>query len=118
MPQQTLDYRGPSVKRRWPSWRRVTQSAGVAGAVAVVVNLALIGVAARDRSWGALAIMILYGPIINGALILVSLGFIPLVKKYAGGAPIKPYVLTGVLAPLAAVLVDAAFIMTLDLHGC
>jgi hypothetical protein len=117
MSQQVLDYRSPLAKR--PSANRpVYVAAGIAAAVALIVNAVLVSWAASDRSWGALGIMIMIGPITNGVLAFLSLPFIPLVRRVSGGASVVPYVLAGVLIPVGAVIVDAACILSMDLHGC
>jgi hypothetical protein len=116
MSQQVLDYRSPLAKRP-PANRPVYVAAGIAAAVALIANATLVSWAASDRSWGALGIMVMIGPITNGVLALLSLPFIPIVRRISHGASVVPYVLTGVLIPIGAVLVDAACILSLDLHG-
>ena len=58
------------------------------------------------------------GPITNGVMALLAICLIPLVRRLARGASIAPYVVAGVLGPIAAILVDGALILSMDLHGC
>ena len=115
MTQQVLDYRTPA---RPQSIRVVWIAVAIAAGITVAVNALLLWTAAADASWGAFGIMMLIGPIANGVLALASLPFIPLVRKLSGGAPTSPYVLTGLLGPVAAVVFDAACILGMPLHGC
>jgi hypothetical protein len=118
MSQQTLDRRSQLSDRGQPNKRSVTVAALVAATIALVVNTGLVLVAAADRSWGALGILIMVGPITNGVMALASLAFIPLVRRLAAGAPIGPYVLTGTLLPIGAIIVDGICILSMELHGC
>ena len=62
--------------------------------------------------------MLMIGPIINVVLALLSLPFIPLVKRASHGASVGLYVLAGVAFPLVAIIVDGVFIGSMNLHGC
>jgi len=81
------------------------------------VNIPLLLLAVWDRSWGAFAIGVLYSPIANAVIGLVSLASTPLVKR-ATGVAAGYHALVSVVMPTAAVLVDACFIFSMDLHGC
>ena len=82
----------------------------------VLANFVLVTEAATDKSWGALQIMILIGPITNGVLCAVSFAFTPLVKRFTGGA-LTLHILASLL-PLAAIFADGLLIFLMDLHGC
>ena len=113
MPQQSLDYRATLSDRGQPNKRRVTTAAWVAAGIAVIVNGGVLLWAAETTGSGALVIMIMLGPVANAAMALVSLGFIPLVRRLAAGAPIAPYVLTGTLVPTSAIVVDGICIIAM-----
>jgi hypothetical protein len=113
MSQQTLDYRSPLSDSGQPYKRRVTTAALVATGIAVTVNAGLLVWAAGTTAWGALSIMIMIGPSTNAVMALVSLGFIPLLRRRVAGAPILPYVLTGTLVPVAAIAVDGICILAM-----
>jgi hypothetical protein len=120
MSESTLEYQSPSTTRP-PSLRRVWITGGISAALILAVNTGLVSMAASDRSWGALGIMIMVGPITNGVMLIVSLLFTPVVKRVsygARGATIMPYVMIGILLPIALIFVDGAIIGSMDLHGC
>ncbi len=98
--------------------QRVIHAALLAVGIAIAVNALLILVANANRSWTALGIAIIFGPIMNGILIVVSLAFVPVVRRLGGGASVSLYVLAGILVPIAATVVDAACIMSMKLQGC
>jgi hypothetical protein len=84
----------------------------------LAANGLLLAIAASDRSWGALGIGIMVGPITNGVLLLLSLACIPIVKSGAAGASIGPYVAASIGLPLLAVPIDFFIIGSMGLHGC
>ena len=103
-------------KRSNPSL--VTLASLVVAVVVIGTNIWLVRVAALDHSWGALAILIMVGPITNGVIALVTLLSSFLLRWLAGGASVALYIYAGVLLPAAAILVDAACILCMDVHGC
>lgn len=114
MTKQPLDYHSPSAERRL-SWR--LNAACIIVAVAVLLaNGALLAMAASDRSWGALGIAIMFGPITNGILLLLSLACTPVVKASAIGTSIGPYLATAICLPLAAIPIDFFIIKSMGLH--
>ena len=116
MEPQPLSYQA----REKPKGSPTTVKSWAVGVAALVlsVNVYLVASAVADRSWGALAIAIIIGPMTNVAILLVSLVLTPLVRFASRGASVTPYVLTSMLAPVAAILIDGACILPLDLHGC
>jgi hypothetical protein len=98
--------------------RRVRLAAILVTGVVLAVNAGLLATAVGDRSWTALNIAILSGPITNGVLLLLGLLGIPLVKSGAAGAPVRSYVITAVGLPLAAIPADFLLIFSMGLHGC
>ena len=96
----------------------VTLASLVVAIVVIGTNAWLVRVAALDRSWGALCILIMVGPITNGVIALVTFLSSFLLRWLAGGASVAIYIYAGVLLPVVAILVDAACIFCMDLHGC
>ena len=73
----------------------------------VAANVALICVVLIAPGLGP-AVALLGVPLVNGCLLLVSLGCTPLAKRYARGGSVKPYVLASIGAPFAMCVVDVA----------
>jgi len=123
MPQTTLDYLSPAQTPpttgdrdiRPLTFRAVLFALPIL-AIVLVVNYSLVGLAADDKSWSALKIMIMTGPIANAAICPVSFALTPLVLRYSGGS-LVPHVLAS-LSPVAAIFVDGLFILSMGLHGC
>ncbi|MCX5661364.1 MAG: hypothetical protein NTW19_16915 [Planctomycetota bacterium] len=90
--------------------------AAVVVGVVLVANLVLLAVAAKDRSWGALHIMLIEVPITNGILCVVSFGLTLLVKLCTRGT--VELLIVASFVPIGAIFVDAALIMCMGLHGC
>ncbi|MDB5330237.1 MAG: hypothetical protein JWP03_1388 [Phycisphaerales bacterium] len=88
-------------------------------AIAVVgANFWLVYPAAADRSWGAINVLLFKGPTTNLCILVTSLVLTPVVRHYSRGAAVMPYVLTCVFAPIAAVVFDSIYILSMNLHGC
>ncbi len=104
--------------RRLANPSLVTLASLVVAVVVIGTNAWLVRVAALDRSWGALGILIMVGPITNGVIALVTVVSSFLLRWLAGGASVAIYICAGVLLPVAAIVVDAACILCMDLHGC
>lgn len=96
----------------------VNLAALVVAIVVIGTNAWLVRVAALDRSWGALGVLIMVGPITNGVIALLTLVSSFLLRRFAGGASVAIYLCAGVLLPVAAIVVDAACILCMNLHGC
>lgn len=78
----------------------------VAIAIAVIITITMNGVfiywGVIDRSWGAMAIMMLYGPFANGALGLLLFLLAPVVQRVSGGASVFYYQTVSIVVPLIA----------------
>ena len=121
MPQ--MSYTGPmdsalddDRERSLPSPARTFRMIFLA-AVAVVNGIAL-WLAWKDRSWGALGIAVLYGPITNGVLALASLFAIPFLKARDPFLSVSNHAALSLAIPTVAGLVDAAVIFSMGLRGC
>ena len=115
---RVLNYQDPAATRGVGNSRAVKMAALMAVGGATAVNTLLVVKAAADKSWGAFGIAIAIAPVCNCVLALLSLAFIPLVRKAAGPTSIKLYVLTGIFVPITAMVVDAMCIFAMDLRGC
>ncbi|HKV11664.1 MAG TPA: hypothetical protein VJ725_26195 [Thermoanaerobaculia bacterium] len=87
-------------------------------ALVAVVNGIALWLAWKDRSWGALGIALLYGPIANGALALTSLLAIPFLKARDPFLSVSNHTALSLAIPTVAGLIDAAVILSMDLRGC
>jgi hypothetical protein len=110
-----LDYESASPPH---SKRTVRISAAVQTGTAIAANICLIEMANVDRSWGAIQIAILISPVVNLVLVGISIALTPLVTHLSRGAPIWLYVLTSIMAPASAIVVDYFIIGAMPLHGC
>ena len=118
-----LSYQSPGVVNqsrvnRPPANRQTAACVGVVAFLTIALNTVLLSSAASDRSWRALYIMLLAGPVANLVLLVFSLALTPLVRRVSGGAAVGPYLLAGTLIPLSAIALDTACILSMDLHGC
>src|ERR1700748_3819179 len=95
------------------SLRQIQKYRRVFITVLVVMNLIALGVAALDRSWGALGIAVIYGPLMNGLLGFISLVFtVRLI-----GENVRSHIVLSIVSPLLAITVDYLIINSLPLHG-
>lgn len=115
---QTLEYKSVGTSDRRAPNRRTAACALSVVCVVVAANAVLIYWAAKDRSWGAMGIMIMIGPLVNAAIALVSVALFPLVRRVSLGAIVSPYIVTSIVVPIAAIIVDAVCILSMGLHGC
>ena len=114
----TLAYESRGVVNRRPPNKRTALCTGIAVAVVVAANVYLVSVAAVDRSWGALQIMIMVGPITNAVGMVLSLAMTPVVRHISQGAAVFPYVIAAIAVPIISIFVDAGCILSMGLHGC
>jgi hypothetical protein len=68
---RVLDYQSPAGKTS-PANQCVAVSTGIAFAITALINIMLLAWAYSDRSWNALAILMMIGPVVNVALALLS----------------------------------------------
>lgn len=87
-------------------------------AILLIGNLVLLAVAWHDQSWTALGLFAFGGPSFNGALLAIGLLSIPFLRRDPTQFSLGRHVLLTVAGPLAAVAVDSAAILSMDLHGC
>ncbi len=93
------------------------RAAAIVGAVVAIINIPLLLVAASDKSWGAFWIAVMYGPIANGVLALISITCTPWMRR-ATGVPATYHALMSLLIPTAAAIADFYLIFSMNLHGC
>ncbi len=86
--------------------------------VVALLNLLALAIAWRDQSWIAFGIAIIYGPILNGVLAILSMSAFPLLKRMRLTRSLWRHAATSIGAPLAAIAIDYAVIFSMDLHGC
>ena len=84
----------------------------------LIVNAILLAAAAADRSWGALQIGFVIGPLANLATMGVALLAMILMKRLSPTTDLLAYGIASVLLPLLAVPADFLIIMSMGLHGC
>ena len=82
-----------------------------------IANLLALGVAWQDRSWGALAIAVIYGPILNGIFALIGLLATAFLRRNDQFS-IWRHVVLSLGVPIAAASIDAFIIFSMGLHGC
>ena len=87
-------------------------------AACVLWAVIAIGIELQDKSWGALAIAYVCGPMGNGAILALAFVY-AVVRKLAArnvavGIPVL--IVTGTAIGSSAVIFGAIFLM--DLHGC
>ncbi len=113
-----LEYHSPLAPGRPANIRLVRTATLVVYLITIFVNGLLLAWAASDMSWGAFGIMIAIGPITNAALVVGSLIAMPILQRFTHGAALISFVLSGIFAPIAAIVVDGACIMMMHLRGC
>jgi len=111
-----IEYQSLVVDR--PLNRRIKIGMVIVTVAVLTINASLIVMANADRSWGAFAIAIMFGPIANGIILLTSLVCVLVVKKGATAGWMTAYALISSLLPLAAIIVDFRIIARMPLQGC
>jgi hypothetical protein len=96
----------------------VTIAAAITAVSVIGVNGWLLYGAASDRSWGALYVLFVAGPVVNGVIVLVTLLSSYLLQWLSGGVSVAIFICAGVLLPVVAIVVDAVLIFGMNLHGC
>ena len=90
---------------------------GIFLSLLLVANGIVLSIAAEDRSWGALGMAIVVGPITNGCLALLSLLFTPWIRQLTDSSP-RVHAVFSVAAPAVAIVADLVLIGAMDLRGC
>jgi hypothetical protein len=85
--------------------------------VTLIVNAFLLFVARADHGWGALYILIFVAPVANVTIMVVSLLWYFVVRIQAQGASMYYYGQACLGAPILAMIVDVAAILSMDIHG-
>jgi hypothetical protein len=83
----------------------------------VLANLVILGLAWQDKSWGAFAIAMVWGPIANGVLLLVGL-LATVFRRRMGWRTSMFRGLPMELLPIFAIGLDFWIIMNMGLSGC
>jgi hypothetical protein len=87
-------------------------SLAILAAVVVLINAGIVVAAARDRSYGALALIYAIGPLMNAAVALVSLCCTPFVTRRTR------HVAASILMPAVAGALDYLIVLFgVPLHG-
>jgi hypothetical protein len=89
----------------------------VFGALLLVGNLLLLAVAWHDKSWGAFWMAFIGGPILNGTFMISGLIAIPFLKRHRRQSSLGRHLALTLGVPIAAVVADFFFIMSMGLHG-
>lgn len=83
-----------------------------------VGNLVILIRAWQDRSWGALWLAIIGGPILNGVFLISGLVAIPFLKRFGAQFSLGRHLALTLGAPIAAVAADLFIILSMGLHRC
>jgi hypothetical protein len=83
-------------------------------ATLLVANAAAFSFALHDRSWNALRIAILFGPILNGVFLIGGLASAVILKRRG----LRMSLLLAITAPSVATCALFGAILSLGLHGC
>jgi hypothetical protein len=84
----------------------------------LLANAVILGMAWQDRSWGALWISIIVGPVMNGILAVISLAVTPVLRRILEPFSVGWHILFSLLLPAAAIVLDAVAISNMGLRGC
>ena len=90
----------------------------VLGVLLLVGNLLVLAAAWQDRSWGALGMAVMVGPILNGVFLISGLVAIPFLKRRRQQFSLGRHLALTLGVPIAAVVADFFIIMSMGLHGC
>ena len=104
-----------TTQNRWPA---LAGFGVVFITVVVLANLLALGAAWQDKSWGALWIAIVGGPILNGVFALVGLIAMPFLRRQRSQFSVWRHVVLSLGVPIAAIAIDAGVIFSMGLHGC
>jgi hypothetical protein len=86
-------------------------------AAQILVNIPLLVLAAMDRSWGALGIAIVVGPIVNVLVGLLLLAVSLSMKSKTGFSTEQCFLMCAATTG-GAVVLDFLIIFSMGLHGC
>ena len=98
------------------------KSRGVFGkafvALVLIANLVILAVAWQDKSWAALWMGLLIGPILNGAFLISGLVAIPFLRRRRASFRLGRHLALTIGLPVAAVVADLFIINSMGFHGC
>ena len=86
-------------------------------ALVAVGNCFVLSVAWQDKSWAALWMAIVVGPVLNGALLISGLVAIPFLKRRRVSFSLRRHLALTIGVPIAAVVADFVIILSMGLHG-
>lgn len=83
-------------------------------ALVVCLNIGAVLAAWKDQSYGAIGIALIFGPILNGFLVLIS----PLWRRREYQSDLAPSLAAvAALSPIPIALIDLLLILMMPLHG-
>lgn len=89
----------------------------VFGALLLAGNLVVLAAAWQDRSWGALRMAVMVGPVLNGVFLISGLIAIPFLKRRRNSFSLGRHLALTFGVPIAAVVADFFIIVSMGLHG-
>ncbi len=98
--------------------RRTNHQVQTAAMLVACMNLVLLWVAIDDKSWGAIGIAMLFGPLLNLSVAAALVAWASHGKISIGARPSWQTILPFWLMPLLATVLDWVVIAQLPLHGC
>ena len=90
----------------------------VFGALLFVGNLLVLAAAWQDKSWGALGMAVVVGPVLNGVFLMSGLVAIPFLKRHRQQFALGQHLALTLGIPIATVAADFFIIMSMGLRGC
>jgi hypothetical protein len=88
------------------------------GALLLVGNLLVLAAAWQDKSWGALVMAIVVGPILSGAFLVSGLVAIPFLKRRRVQFSLGRHLALTLGVPIAGVVADFFIIRWMGFHPC
>lgn len=82
----------------------------------MAVNLVLLGIAATDHGWFALAIASVFGPVANGVMVVILLWEAPAIRRFTGMS-VLGHVVFSIIVPSVAAGIDALVILSMEMQG-
>lgn len=86
--------------------------------IVVLANLLALRAAWQDKSWGALYIAVIDGPILNGVLVLAGCVVTALLRRRCSKRSMWRHLAIACGVPIGAIVIDAWLIFSMDLGGC
>ena len=86
--------------------------------IVVILNSVLLFFAWREGSWTAAGIAMIYGPMLNGIVSLISLIPMLFLSRYDSGYSHRRHLFLSIGLPATAIVVDYLAVMSMDFRGC